>query len=115
MRFKIPKDTEEIRWTEHVKEKMRFYGISEARIRKVLRQPQRMEKSVAPKTVGVMQKVKTKKPSEIWVMYRVIKKKKKTKLDSSEKVIIISAWRYPGISPKGELPIPEEIIQELKL
>jgi len=32
-----------------------------------------------------------------------------------QKKRIISAWRYPGISPKGEpVPIPDDIVEELK-
>jgi hypothetical protein len=31
------------------------------------------------------------------------------------KVTIISAWRYPGISPKGRnIPIPEDVLSELE-
>ena len=42
---------------------------------------------------------------EVWVMYTGIGTKKK----------IISAWRYPGVSPLGrKIPIPDEILQELE-
>jgi hypothetical protein len=34
---------------------------------------------------------------------------------SGGKIIIITAWRYPGISPiREEIPIPAEILKELK-
>jgi hypothetical protein len=33
----------------------------------------------------------------------------------NQKLRIISAWRYPGKSPKGQLPeIPEDILKELE-
>lgn len=33
----------------------------------------------------------------------------------NQKITIISAWRYPGISPKGEaIPIPEDVLIDLK-
>lgn len=40
------------------------------------------------------------------------KAKKLTKL-IPKKLVIISAWRYPGVSPKNN-PIPEEIIREIE-
>jgi len=124
MRFREPKDTEAVKWTQHVKEKMKFYGLSETRLKKILRKPDRTEKGVALKTTALMQKTKSKKKAtEIWLMYRAIKRKKgsrpKPSLDETlrnqEKIRIISAWRYPGISPEGPPPIPEDIIRELKI
>ena len=72
---------------------------------------------------------------EIWVLYQTSKQKSKSsdqkkletqikKLESKEKakklidlipkkLTIISAWRYPGVSPKKN-PIPEEIMRELE-
>ena len=37
----------------------------------------------------------------------------KLKTNKTKKLKIISAWRYPGISPKNN-PIPKEILKELK-
>lgn len=109
MRFREPKDTKRILWTKHVKEKMRFYNLSEGRLKSLLRNPEREEKGIAPGTVAIMRSAKSKKrPSEIWLMYQTIKVK-----DKERKIKIISAWRYPGESPIGELPIPEEIIRDL--
>lgn len=50
------------------------------------------------------------KKEEIWVMYQ-------TKTQKGEgKILIISAWRYPGVSPLGEpIPIPEDVFNDLKL
>jgi len=54
-----------------------------------------------------MQTTGTKKhPTEIWMMYQIFKRPKGIK--------IISAWRYPTISPKGKsLPIPDDVLQDL--
>jgi len=124
MRFKEPKNTEGVNWTQHVKEKMMFYGLSETKIRYVLRRPDRIEEGVALRTTAVMQKAGSQKnPSEIWVMYqkKLLRKKRenssldklKNILERGEKIIVISAWRYPGISPQGPPPIPEDIIHEI--
>ena len=72
---------------------------------------------------------------EIWVMYQIhpiksaasrgllkgefnrVKNPKlkdlQDKINSNKKITIISAWRYPGVSPKKN-PIPEEIMRELE-
>jgi len=64
---------------------------------------------------------------EIWVMYQTKNQKTKSKvttqneklkdlqdkINSNKKITIISAWRYPGVSPKKN-PIPEEIMRELE-
>jgi len=112
--FKEPKNTEKISWTRHVKEKIRFYGLSENRLKRVLRNPKRIEKGIAPETIAIMQPAGTKKrPTEIWLMYQVVKSK--IKMQKSKIIKIISAWRYPGISPIHEPPpIPEDILSELK-
>lgn len=67
---------------------------------------------------------------EIWVMYQLNSKDQKTnikreesssskiqelqqKINSVTQIIIISAWRYPGVSPQNN-PIPEEILREIE-
>lgn len=89
---------------------MRQYGLSKQRIRRVFKSPDRKEFGIAPKTIAVMQKTGTKKnPTEIWLMYQTVQ--------SSEDEIVtkmISAWRYPGVSPKGKQPIiPDDTLVEL--
>ncbi len=98
---------EKFYWTKHVGNKMRYYGLSKNRLKRVMRNPDRKELGIAPRTVAVMQIAGTKKhPTEIWLMYQ--KDKFKTK--------IITAWRYPGTSPKRQPPpIPEDILWELNL
>lgn len=96
-------------WTEHAKGKMRFYGISEQMVKKVLREPKRLEKGVAPGTNAAMlpygKPPKGRKQpyrGEVWVMFKKLK--------------IISVWRYPGVSPmRGEIPVPPDIQKELQL
>ncbi len=104
--LKEPKNTEKIFWTKHCKEKMKFYGLSEGKLKRLLLNPKRTEEGIAPKTIAIMQPAGTKKhPTEIWLMYRKTKKRIK----------IITAWRYPTISPVGkEIPIPNDIISELR-
>lgn len=105
-----PKD-EKIYWTRHIKNKMRYYRLSENRIKRVMRNPDRKELGMAVRTMAVMQTTGTKKhPTEIWVMYQKTDKKQKKKL-----IKMISAWRYPGISPEREPPpIPEDTLWELE-
>lgn len=115
MFLKIPPNNGRFHWTNHSIEKMNFYRISESKVKNVLSRPDRKEEGIAPKTLAVMQKVKNnKRPSEIWVMYQNIKTNGKSLIINSNKIKIISAWRYPGISPaRGRIPIPEDILAEL--
>jgi len=110
-----------IHWTEHSKIKMRQYGLSKQKIMGIIRKPERCEIGIAPGTLAVMKTNKIffkekkitfksawkrpqKCPGEIWVMYR----------DDNNFRKIISAWRYPGVSKPGEeIPIPEDIRQEI--
>ncbi len=136
MEWKRPKDSKEFLWTSHVMGKMRQHRLSEQKVRGVIFRPKRKEEGIAPRTVAVMQGAGSKKnPYEIWVMYQVAKisaeggirtggknEKFPPKADPPpaekmknllpEKKKIISAWRYPGISPKRN-PIPLEILNEL--
>ena len=86
-------------------------------MRGVIRSPRRTEKGIVPQTIAVMQPVSPKKTGdketwrqEIWVMYQ--EKKKTGPLERGQKKII-SAWRYPGVSPERD-PIPAEILQEIE-
>lgn len=123
-------------FTAHARYKMQQYGLSEQKVRGIIRNPKRTETGVAPKTVAMMQPASSKTingrevwKQEIWVMY-VVKStrkdiygelRKETEASSPNKLVkleakklrIISAWRYPGVSPKRN-PIPGEILLELK-
>ncbi len=105
--FKNPKNTALLVWTQHCLQKMRYYGLSETKIRNVLYKPKRKEEGVAPNTIAQMHASGTKKrPTEIWIMYQKLK---------TGKVKMISAWRYPGITkPRQAVPISQDILTELK-
>jgi len=101
------KEKPKIFWTQHCKHKMAFYRLSEKRVMRAFRKPDRKEEGIVPGTIAHMQITGTKKhPTEIWLMYQILKRPKGVR--------IISAWRYPGRTPKGQRPIiPEDIIEDL--
>ena len=118
--FIISSPNQKIIWTSHSRDKMRYYRLSEQRIKRVLRNPLRVEEGVAPRTIAVMQPAGSKKhPYEIWVMYQLRQSRRNSKSEirnskqKGKEMKIISAWRYPGKSPKRN-PIPEEILQEIQ-
>ncbi len=93
-----------LHWTSHSKYKMRFYGLSESRLKRVISYPKRVEEGIAPDTIAMMQSAGSEKhPYEIWLMVQEEKKRRK----------IISAWRYPGKTKPGQ-PLPEEILKEMR-
>ncbi len=132
MNLKIPKN-DKYQWTQHAQYKMRQYGLSAQRITRVIKNPERIEEGIVEKTVAVMQPSSIKNKNgkkfwsqEIWAMYQIKNQKSKIKMQdvphSSLRAIfsqrekgikIISAWRYPGVSPKNN-PIPEEILEEIQ-
>ncbi len=113
-------------WKMHVKDKMRFYRLSESRVKRVINFPKRIEEGIAEDTVAMMQPGgSAKNPYEIWVMVQwgsseyskvktVKEKEVANKLGLKEiSVKVISAWRYPGTTKPGER-LPEEILRELR-
>jgi hypothetical protein len=131
MQRKEPQNTSKHFWTNHVKAKMRQYGLSEQRIKRVIKSPLRVEIGVAQDTVAVMQPQSTRRgadggktwTNEIWVMYQIGKRKSQTaitgasaelqKILSGKQIRIISAWRYPGQTKEGE-SLPAEIWDEIQ-
>ncbi len=87
-------------WTQHSLYKMRHYGLSQQRIKRVIRHPQRIEEAIVTNMIGVMQ---TNKDHEIWAMYQL----------ANRTIKIITAWRYPGKSSQRN-PIPQEILEEIR-
>ena len=72
-------------------------------MRRIIRTPKRMEEGIAPDTFAAMQTAGYKRPYEVWVMYQ-----------KKSKVIVISAWRDPGMSPiRAPIPRPEDVLAEL--
>ncbi len=116
-----------IEFTAHARYKMSQYGLSEQKVRGIIHRPKRTEVGVMPQAVAMMQPVSSKIidgketwKQEIWVMYLLKGKGKKSKGKSEARISlfppqlrIISAWRYPGVSPKRS-PIPDEIWRELE-
>lgn len=120
-------------WTEHSKIKMKQYGLSEQRVIRVIRAPFRYEEGVLDNAVAAMQPASVKKTiggkpvewkQEIWVMYKLAKRRANTKQQipnnklinfqiSDKSIRVITAWRYPGVSPKRD-PVPQEILEEIR-
>ena len=119
-RFKPPKDNEKYHWTQHVVRKMEYYGLTPSRVLRVIRAPERIEEGIVEGTLAAMQKAGSKsRPWELWTMWREQLKAPNSKLKATDlfasKKIIITAWRYPGVSPiREKVPIPAEIISELE-
>lgn len=99
------KSSDKYYWTKHSLYKMRHYGLSGQRIKRVIRHPARVEEAIVPNLIAAMQPAGGKKYSEIWTIYQPVKNKKQIK--------IITAWRYPVKSPARN-PIPREILDEIK-
>lgn len=102
--------TKNLHWTLHAKNKMQYYGLSESRVKRVLKNPRRVEEGIAENTIALMQPTSVKKRAgkeiwnqEIWVMAQ----------KKGQQLKIISVWRYPGVAPQRS-PIPVEIIRELE-
>ncbi len=136
MQFKLPKNNDRYQWTLHSIEKMKFYGLSEQKVLGIVKRPKRKEEGIVKNTIAVMQPVSVKMDAkgkltwktEIWAMYQTHKARKSKvsslkskeelkmqffqKLLNPDKIKIISAWRYPGVSPEHN-PIPEEILREI--
>ncbi len=106
--------------------KMQYYGISEQRIKRIVRFPTRTEEGVAEDTIAAMQPAGAKGQQELWVMYKIVdgKKTENNSRDKTEKSIanyflpskkikIITTWRYPGKSSARD-PIPTEILAEIR-
>ncbi|MBI3589738.1 MAG: hypothetical protein HY093_05010 [Candidatus Liptonbacteria bacterium] len=88
----ILKNPKTLTWTAHSRAKMRYYGLSEARVKRIIHSPKRIEEGIAPKTVAMMQSAGSPKhPYELWAMLQDVGQKRK----------VISAWRYPGITKPG--------------
>lgn len=122
MKLKVPQDDEKFSWTRHSLNKMFYYGISATKVKNIIFRPKRKEEGIAPNTIAVMQSGGSKKnPYETWVMYQMkiqnskVKSKKYNSFQTNKKqLIIISTWKYPGISnPNQSIPIPEDIREEL--
>lgn len=124
-------------WTQHAEWKMKYYGLSKQKVSGIIKRPDRVQTGIAGKgTTAAMQAVSPKIvdgkkvwKQEIWTMYQKKRAKKNLNIVSGEQseqvarlqrmlnkdgeIRIISAWRYPGVSPKNN-PIPDEILREME-
>ncbi len=111
-------------WTIHARLKMKYYGLSESRIKRIIRFPARTEEGIVPNTVAVMQPAETKRYTEIWTMYKLSKQSgyqfknknlvpKGAGSSNRKRIKIITAWRYPGKSSARD-PIPPEVLKEVE-
>lgn len=127
-------------FTNHALFKMAFYGLSEGRVRRVIKSPTRVEEGIAPDTIAMMQpsSIKTKQGTrmwsqEIWVMmskrenakrgitnnFKTIGEHTKNEkintrksMNNNSRIVIISAWRYPGMS-KSRVGLPQAVLDEI--
>lgn len=103
-------------WTKHSTYKMRHYGLSAQRIKRIIRHPARTEEAILPGMIAAMspygRSPEGRQPykGEIWTIYTIIKSSVKSQ---TSKIKIITAWRYPGKSPVHN-PIPKDILDEIK-
>ena len=103
-------------WTKHSLYKMRHYGLSAQRVKRIIRYPTRVEEAIVPNMIAVMQSIGVKNYSEIWAMYKLAKRtntKYQIQNTRYSQIKVITAWRYPGKSPARN-PIPREILDEIK-
>src|SRR3989338_2229377 len=102
----------ELVWTAHARFKMKYYSLSESRVKRVLNRPDRVEEGIVENTIAMMQANRTsKKPYEIWIMLNSLPiKSSKLRANSLR---VISAWNYPGRTKPGE-PLPKEIAREIR-
>jgi hypothetical protein len=100
-------------WTAHSQVKMRQYGLSASRVKRIIQFPARYEEGIIPKAIAVMQPAGTQRYSEIWVMYKLVGEGRQANPKQRQKLKIITAWRYPGESP-ARSPVPKEVIEEVR-
>lgn len=117
-------------WTKHAEYKMRQYGLSRQRVLGVMRRPERKETGIVPRTVAAMVPVSPKTVGskrvwrqEIWTLYQERRQEKSPtekrfsgdspSKSGSKKTWVISAWRYPGMSPDRG-PLPSGILREFE-
>lgn len=94
-------------WTRHSRDKMKYYRLSESRVKRIIRHPARIEEGIFEGAIAVMQPAEGKKYSEIWALYLL------SKIKRERQIKVITAWRYPGRSPERD-PIPVEVLLEIK-
>ena len=95
-------------WTNHAHQKMRYYRLSESRVKRIIRHPARNETGVIEDGIACMQPADGKNYSEIWAMYVL------SGTADTRKIKVITCWRYPGKSPSRD-PIPADILRDIRM
>ncbi len=108
----LSRATKVFHWTNHAHQKMRFYRLSEQRVKRVISNAVRREEGVAPNTIALMQRHDSaKRKEEIWVMVQTTASRESR---SVQRTTVISAWRYPGITKPGKaIPMPDGLLEEI--
>lgn len=101
--------SEKYAFTTHSLYKIKHYGLSEQRVKRIIRHPARTEEAILSGMIAAMQPAGGKNYSEIWTIYKI----EKRKAQSEKYFKIITAWRYPGKSPIHN-PIPQDILNEVR-
>ena len=109
MQLKPPKNSDKYFWTEHSIFKMRQYGLSEQKVRGVIRNFDRREEGIAKNTVAVMQPISPKTvdnkktwKQELWVMYQSKAKNQKLKIKDNfikNNQYLALSWNKPRKRP----------------
>jgi hypothetical protein len=94
-------------YTNHAKNKMQHYKISQSLVQRTIRFPDRVEEAIVDNLIAAMKKQQSKSHPELWVMYQPMHEEGEGKLK------IITAWRYPGESDERD-PIPQAIQEEVR-
>lgn len=127
-------------WTNHSRQKMRYYRLTESRVKRIIRHPTRVEEGILEKGIAVMQPASASAPagrpaspvrsqtpeaSDCAFGHRTSNRVRGknyseiwtmyiiAKEPREKKIKIITAWRYPGKSPERD-PIPRHILQEVR-
>jgi len=111
---KLKKGDDKYHWTQHSLFKLKQHGLSQSRVKRVIRHPDRIEEGIVESTIAVMQKTgNSKNKTEIWAMYQLKSGKFKVKSEKEEKNAKI---RNNNLSPaqKFRLERQQEYASRLK-
>lgn len=96
-------NVEQYIWTQHAREKMRHYRLTESRVKRIIRHPARVEEGILEGAVACMQPASAyastgksaggKNYSEIWAMYMMV----------SDDFLGSSDFRHVRSAPAAEL------------
>lgn len=108
--MKQPKNDSKYIWTSHAWEKMQQYGISDQRVRRIVRFPKRTEEGVLDGAIAAMQPAGKQ---EMWVMYVLFDGNQKGisnegdagEISNDEPCLPAGRFRNPKQEKKNERPL----------